>query len=762
MIGKIILHYKILEKLGEGGMGVVYLAEDLKLERKVAIKFLPRHIAGNSEERERFKIEAKAAAALNHPNIATIHAIEESGEDTFIVMEYIDGKELKSFVETGHAPSLRMNEIINYAIQIAEGLEAAHKKGIVHRDIKSQNIMITNDGKVKIMDFGLAKVGKDSQLTKLGSTVGTIAYMSPEQTQGETIDNRTDIWSFGVVLYEMVTGKMPFKGEYDQAIIYSILNEEPVSINEIDEGLKNIISKSLEKNPDNRFQTAKEITDELRAIKNGGVKVSNAKPSHLLWIGITLVILIIFASIYLFKLSRNNSITTNVIKTIAVLPFLDLSPQKNQEYFSDGLSEELINTLSQNNKLRVIARTSSFYFKGKDVDVKTIAAKLHVQHILEGSVQKYGNRLRISADLVNVTTNATLWSDIYNGTLNNIFALQDSISQSVVAALNITLLGDTVNQYKEKNSDAYNLFLLGNYFFEKRGKDNYEKAIDYYKKAISIDPKYAQAWVALSSVHGEQAMSELIPEDDGYSIARQEVEKALKLDPNLASAYSRLGWIKLNYDWDWVGANLLYKKALQLEPGNATIMSESSVLARTLGKLDEALSLIRKSTELNPVSIPAYKELGVITYYSGLYNQSKDAYKKVLELNSQIPAMHLFIGLDYLKEGKPDSALKELMKENISIMHMYGSAMVFYKEGKIKESDKMLNDLINVDQDNGAFQIAEVYAFCNNKDKAFEWLQRAYKQHDGGLTGLIGDPLLENIIKDPRYEALLKKMKLPL
>ncbi len=761
MIGKTILHYKILEMLGEGGMGVVYLAEDTRLERKVAIKFLPKLISSDSEEITRFRIEAKAAAALNHPNIATIYAIEEADDQVFLSMEYIEGVELKDKISSSDE-RLPTKDIINYATQIAEGLEAAHNKGIVHRDIKSQNIMITDTGKVKIMDFGLAKIKGGSQLTKIGTTVGTLAYMSPEQTRGEDVDQRTDIWSFGVVLYEMLTRQMPFRGDYDQAIIYSIMNEEP-QIEGIDPEWRSMITKLLTKNVVERYQGAEEIIEDLKVISGGG-KVKRPLRLSNLALAVAGIALILFAIVfYLFMPLNKKSDNTKTFTTIAVLPFLDMSPNKDQEYFSDGLSEELLNMLAKNPKLRVTSRTSAFYFKGKDVDLKTIAKKLNVKHILEGSVRKSGNELRITADLVNVETDATLWSNIYNGTLNNIFALQDSISSSVVKALNITLLGkDTVKQYRETNPDAYNAYLLGNYFLDARGKENYEKAIDYYKKAISIDPKYAQAWVGLSSVHGMQTISELIPVDEGYRIARQEVEKALELDPNLASAHSRLGWIKLNYDWDWEGADRSYKKALKLDPGDAAIISEASVLSRTLGRLDEGLSLIRRSTELNPVSISAYKELGVITYYSGLYDESINAYKKVLELNSNIPAIHLFIGLDYLEKGKPDSALSEIMKENIPIMHMYGYSMVYYAQDKMKESDKMLADFIKTDHEYGAYQIAEVYGFRNDKDKAFEWLERAYDQRDGGLTAIKGDPLLHNIINDPRYTAFLKKLKLPL
>src|SRR3990172_8022386 len=571
MIGETILHYKILEKLGEGGMGVVYLAEDLNLERKVAIKFLQGHIAGNLEERERFKIEAKAAASLNHPNIATVYAIEETDNQMFIVMEYIKGKELKDIITSSYSPldkggtqgELTVDETIKIATQIAEGLDAAHKEDITHRDIKSSNIMITDDGKVKIMDFGLAKVRGGSQLTQMGSTVGTIAYMSPEQSRGDEVDSRADIWSFGVVLYEMLTGKMPFKGDYDQAIIYSILNEEPEPVTEIDEELKHIISKSLAKNPDERYQTAGEIADELRIISEGGTVKREAKQSKLRWMIAGTIVILIAAVLYFFMPSSNNveEKEKNIVKTIAVLPFLDMSPNKDQEYFSDGLSEELLNVLAKNPQLRVTSRTSAFSFKGTNTDIKTIAQTLNVKHILEGSVRKAGNNLRITAQLIDVETDAHLWSQSYDGTLENIFALQDSISGSVAEALKIALLEkETATQQRETDPEAYNAYLLGKHFFNLRGKENFEKAESYFEQALSIDPNYAPAWMGLSEVHGRQASYGYMPVDEGYRKARQEVEKALGLDPNLADVYSQMGYIKRTYDWDWTGADKSYQK----------------------------------------------------------------------------------------------------------------------------------------------------------------------------------------------------------
>ena len=748
MTGKTILHYKILKKLGEGGMGVVYLAEDTKLKRKVAIKFLPHQISANEEERKRFEIEAQAAAALNHPNIATIHAIEEADEQIFIVMEYIDGKELKHIVGAYRDKPLPVNDVINYTVQIAEGLEAAHKNGIIHRDIKSQNIMITKDGKVKIMDFGLAKVGKGVQLTQIGSTIGTIAYMSPEQTKGEQVDQRTDIWSFGVVLYEMLTGMLPFKGDYDQAIIYSILNEEPENISEIGPGLQQIIIKILAKNPEDRYQSAVEIVKDLREIKENGSIKKNKNSSTLLWTVSTALLILTSIAVYLFMSNSISVLNSNVIKSIAVLPFLDLSPQKNQQYFSDGLSEELINVLSKNRNLRVIARTSSFFFKEKNVDIKTIAVKLNVKHILEGSVRKHGDNLRISADLVNAETNATLWSNTYDGKLDNIFALQDSISGSVVEALNAALLGKEIIVPEQKTEpEAYNNYLLGNHFYELRGKENFERAIGYFEKALSIDSGYAPAWVGLSGAHCSQADIGYVPADEGYSKSRKEAEKALELNSNLADAYARLAWIKSYYEWNWYGADKLIKKALKLEPENAGVINNAASLAFTLGRFNEAITLINRSIEIDPLRTVGYFDLGIIYCYVDLPDKSIAASRKCLELNPQYPGAHQLIGFAYLFKGKPDLALAEMQKEKEPSLQIQGLAFVYHDLGNNKEADNMLLQYIKNYQDDSAYQIAEICAYRNEKDKAFEWLERAYSQHDGGLGNILDDPLLHNIIQ---------------
>ena len=762
MIGSTILHYKILEKLGQGGMGVVYLAEDLNLERKVAIKFLPQQIATNAQDKERFKIEAKAAAKLNHPNIATIYSIEESGDQMFISMEYIKGVELSEKIQAGTIPT---DEAIKIATQIADGLEAAHKEGITHRDIKTSNIMITDSGVVKIMDFGLAKVKGTSKLTQMGATLGTVAYMSPEQSRGDQVDNRADIWSLGVVLYEILTGKFPFRGDYDQAIIYSILNEEPQLAEEIDSGLQQIINKSLKKNPDERYQTAGEMAEELREISKGGeVERTETKQSKLPWIVAGAAVIVIAIALYLFMpSSKSVKATTEKIKTIAVLPFTNIGSDANQEYFSDGLSEELISVLQKNPKLRVTARTSSFAFKGKGMDIKTIAAKLDVNNILEGSVQKAGDNLRISADLVNIKTNATLWSNTYKGTMNNIFALQDSISGNVAEALNAALLGkETTKPEQKTDPEAYNDYLLGNHFFDLGGKENFQKAESYYEKALSIDSTYAPGWVGLSKVHEYQANFGYIRNAEGTNKAVREAKKALELDPNLADAYAQIGRLKNLYDWDWAGADEEYKKGLELEPENANVINETALLAATLGRFNEAIKLEHRVIEIDPLHLRGYLNLGLYTWDTNSPDKSINAFRKCLELNPQAQIAHTLIGFDYLKKGKPDSALTEIQKETDPFVQAYGLAIVYKALGKMKEADDKLAGLIKSDANDGAYQIAEIYAYRGEKNKAFEWLERAYKQRDGGLASIIGDPLLRNIVKDPRYAAFLKKMKLPI
>lgn len=762
MIGKLIAHYRILNELGRGGMGVVYKAGDLKLKRLVAIKFLPQQISASEEERERFKIEAQAAAALNHPNIATIHAIEEVDGDMFIVMEFIDGKELrKLLIDNGQ---LSINNCLNYAGQIAEGLKAAHAKGITHRDIKSSNIMVTESGQVKIMDFGLAKLANQkARFTKTGTTVGTPAYMSPEQIQGIDVDHRSDIWSFGVVLYEMLTGRLPFRGEYETAIMYAILHEEPDFPEQIPVDFQPVLQKALAKDPSKRYQSADEMAGELRAIgdKQSGRRKIVVQHTKLPWLiaAASIVVLVILGLNINFMPAAKSPKTT--LQTIAVLPFLDMSPEKDQEYFSDGVAEELLNVLAKNPKLRVTSRTSAFSFKGKDTDIRTIAEKLNVKNILEGSVRKSGNQIRITAQLIDVETDAHLWSKTYDGTLDDIFRVQETISHSVAHALQTTLLDEAPpHAQRQTNPQAYNAYLQGKHFASLYTKGNWEKAIDYYEQALEIDSSYALAWTGLAFVYNVQADLGYLPLEEGYRQARHKIETALKLDPNLGVAHARMSWMRRTYDWDWRGADEYCRRALELEPGNASVIAIAASLAATLGRFEEALTLSRRSIALNPVSTVARYNFGFYAMNARLLDGAEAAFRKTLELNPRYLKAHLNLGRIYLEEGNVDSALVEMERETEPFWRAYGLLLAHHALGR--DVDAELRDFIKENQDNSAFQIAEIYAYRGETNKAFEWLERAYKQRDGGLTDIKGDPLLRRLENDPRYAAFLQKMKLPL
>ncbi|HEY5133509.1 MAG TPA: protein kinase, partial [Candidatus Krumholzibacteriaceae bacterium] len=450
MIGRTISHYRILEKLGQGGMGVVYKAEDTKLKRTVALKFLPPEFTRDAAAPERFIREAQAAAALDHPDICTIYEIDEAEGRAFISMAYIDGELVKDKIERG---PLKLEEAVEIAVHIAQGLQAAHEKGIVHRDIKSANVMLTSSGQVKVMDFGLAKLAGKTMVTKEGTTLGTAAYMSPEQARGEDTDSRTDIWSLGVVLYEMLTGLLPFRGEYEQALSYQIMNAAPEPITSLRTGvpmeLERIVTKCLEKNRDERYQTAADLIADLRHLQRAvgaGADVTQqsmataGRPAQRLrwwyWAAPVIVVAII-AAVLLVEMPRRA--TNREEKSIAVLPFVDMSPGRDQDYFCDGMTEELINRLSNIQGLRVPARTSAFMFKGKTEDIREIGSKLNVRTVLEGSVRKAGSELRITAQLINVADGYHLWSETYDRELKDVFVIQDEISSAIVSALQLRL-----------------------------------------------------------------------------------------------------------------------------------------------------------------------------------------------------------------------------------------------------------------------------------------------------------------------------------
>jgi serine/threonine-protein kinase len=742
MIGKTISHYKILEKLGEGGMGVVYKAQDTKLDRIVALKFLPKHLLCDNEAKIRFEHEAKAASALNHPNITTIYEINEVEGECFISMEYIEGKSLKELIKE---KTLSIEDILKIAIQIGEGLNTAHKKGIVHRDIKSDNIMVANEGLVKIMDFGLAKLRGASGLTQTGSTVGTIAYMSPEQAQGIELDQRSDIFSFGVVLYEMITGQLPFKGEHPAAIIYSILNETPEPLarykRNVPEGLQIIIDKALEKNRDVRYQNMDDFRADLRKL---------LKELEL-------------------TLSKEQSYTKKIQPSIAVLPFTNLSADKEQEYFCDGMAEEIINALTQLEGLRVVARTSSFSFRGKEIDIREIGRKLNVENLLEGSVRKAGNRVRITAQLINVADGYHLWSDKYDRNIEDIFAIQDEISLAIVDRLKVKLLKEEkaklVKRFTE-NQEAYNLYLKGRYFWNRRYEGGLQKGIEFFQQAIEKDPLYALAYVGMADCYILLGHFGWLPPKEAYPRARTAAEKALEIDDKFAEAHTSMGWIRTFYDWDWVGAEEEFKRALNLNPNYATGYEWYAVSLAPMERLDEASILLKRALELDPLSLMISTVVGLGLYWARQYDEALDQYRRTLEMDPNFSLAYLFQGFNFVGKEMWKEAIASLkrfvalsMNSPIGIGHL---GLAYALSGQTDEALKMLDELNELSKKRYVSSLykALIYGGLGKKDQAFEYLDKAYDERESWMATLKTAPFMDSLRSDPRYEVLLKKIGL--
>ncbi|MCK4787151.1 MAG: protein kinase [Desulfobacteraceae bacterium] len=723
-------------------MGEVFLAEDTKLDRKVALKFLPPNLTTDKESIQRFQREAKAAAALNHPNIVTIYEIGEFEQKTFIAMEYVEGSTLKDKIASGPLP---LAETLEITAQICEGLSKAHEAGIVHRDIKPQNILIDKDNRVKILDFGLAKLrvganGYSPSTTKIGTTMGTINYMSPEQAMGKEVDHRTDIWSTGVVFYEMITGQLPFKGDYEQAVIYSILNEEPEPKTGMSMELDRIVKKALSKRPEERYQNIEEIMTDLKSlmkgIENESVKKQSEKKS---------------------------------VPSIAVLPFVDMSPNKDQEYFCDGMSETLINALTHISELHVVARTSAFSFKGEKLDVREIGQKLNVKTVLEGSVQKAGNRLRITAQLIKVADGYHLWSEKYDRTMEDIFDIQDEISLAIVDNLKVKLLGRekaaVVKRYTD-NLEAYNLYLKGRFFCEMFTPKGFEKAIDCFEKALQKDRNYAMAYIELGitqrymTLMGNISPRVCIPKMWAYA------EKALKIDKNIGEAHCLQAIYHMNYDWDWPAAEEELKQALNLNPNSSYIHRYHSLFLMFIERHDDAVAAIKRARELDPLSSLINFNVGHILYFAGRYDESINELQVLFTMNPNYYLLHFCLGYNYRKKSLMNEALAEYEKAYTLSGGVPWTVMLLstalYETGN---EDRARNLLINLEERSKHEYIAPVCFYFihrtfGNSDDASYWLEKAYEEHDGFLCYCRVFP--DNTYRiplDPRLTEKLKKME---
>ena len=753
--------YEIVGPLGVGGMGEVYRARDPRLKRDIAIKVLPADVSSSADRLARFEREATTVAGLNHPNIVVLHSIEEHGGTRFLTMELVEGRSLAALVTPGGLP---LAQVLDFAIPLADALVAAHEKGVVHRDLKPANVMVTREGRVKVLDFGLAKLTRmDSDLdatqaatlaapiSDAGQVVGTVPYMAPEQLRGETVDARSDLFSLGAVIYELASGKRPFAGQSHADISSAILRDTPPSLaslrTDLPGELAHIVDRCLEKHPRERIQTALDVLNELRSVRRRlerGVSPASGPAS-------------------------------DKVASIAVLPFVNRSASADDEYFSDGLADELLNVLAKIRGLRVAARTSAFHFKGKDTTIAEIGQALNVATVLEGSVRKAGQRVRISVQLVKVADGYHLWSETYDRTLEDIFAVQDDIAQSVVKELRATLLGGDVGsdasgevraevakaaRGRGTDPEAHRLFLLAKYLIARSTREDTAKAIGYLRQALAVDAGFALAWAEVGGAYAIEANNSWAPVAEGYARAREAVARSLALEPELAEGHARLGWIRMFHDWDWRGAEASYARALELEPGNVMVLRMAGVLADNQGRLEEAIGLNRRALEQDPLSAATYHNLGMALYAADHFAEADEVYRKALELAPQAVDNHALLALTVLALGRGEEALAEAQREPLEPLRLSVLAIVHHAMGHGAESDAVLRELIEKFAERDGYHVAEVHAVRGEADAAFEWLERAYAHRQPWLTELKGNPHFRSLHGDERWGAFLKKMGL--
>ena len=814
-------------------MGAVYLAEDTRLHRKVALKVLPAEMASNADRLARFEREAHAVAALNHPHIVTIYSVEEAGGTHFLTMELAEGTSLEMALPPGGLP---LTKVFDIGIALAEALAAAHDKGVVHRDLKPANVMLAPDGRIKVLDFGLAKLtpggaaegaaggaarradlgdlptvvtGERSPgraLTDAGMVVGTAPYMSPEQVNGLAVDARTDIFSLGVMLYELATGRRPFAGNTRAETISSILRDTPRPVSECRQDaprhLVRIIDHCLQKDPEARFQSAKDVRNELRALRkeveSGAPEqvaptVSEATPAasprSRLWVVAGAALVLAVAGAFWIAGRRSGPAGAAAPGTVgtaagaagrtaagagavaetnslAVLPFTNMSPDKDQEYFSDGLTEELLNALVKIPDLKVTGRTSSFSFKGKNEDLRTIAEKLGVANILEGSVRKSGNKVRITAQLVKASDGFHLWSETYDRTLDDIFAVQDDIARAVAQALQVTLLGQPANA-KRPDAEAYDLILQAHYVLQINTEERVRSARAMLERALQLSPDYAPAWaeIGLTHVRDSERSTRIEQSRPALQRAREAFTRALQLDPNLAAAHSRMAVIQAS-TWEFAEAERSTAKALAADPKNPSIVGNAAIVSADLGRITEAIRLTEQALGIDPLSPVRNVNLGNFYTVAGRLDDAEAQYRKAIELRPDNPALHQGLGINQLLSGRTEAARASFKRyDELSGLGDYGrlryEPLLEHSAGNEPASKAAAEEFEKRFGAEDSLAAADIRAWRNEPDRAFAWLEKSFARRDPGLSGLNGDVVLNSLHSDPRWNALLKKIGLP-